>query len=70
MIEYYSGKANVVVDALSQKSTGNLHYIRAIMIPILIELKRLNVEFEVDTPVSVLVTLKVRPLLMERIAQA
>ena len=69
-IKYHPCKANVVADALSQKLIGNLHYIHAIRMPILIELRRLNVEFEVDTLVSVLATLKVRPLLMERIAQA
>ena len=68
IIEYHPGIANVVADALSQKSTGNLYYIRAIRMPILIELRRLNVEFGVDTCDSVLATLKVRLILLERIA--
>ena len=70
IIEYHPGKVNVVGDAFSQKSIGNLHYIRAIRMPMLIELRRLNVEFNIDAPDSVLATLKVRPLLLERIAQA
>ena len=69
-IEYYLGKANIVADALSKKLTGNIHYIHTIRIPILVELRRLNVELVIDTADSVLATLKVRPLLMERIAQA
>ena len=69
-IEYHPDKANVVADALSWKSTRNLHYIRAIRMPILIELRRLNMEFEVNSPDSILAALKVRPLLLERIAQA
>ena len=69
-IKYHPGKANVVADIFSQKLTGNLHYICVIKMPILIELKRLCVEFDLDTPDSVLATLKVRPLLLEIIAQA
>ena len=41
MIEYHPSKANVVADALSQKSTGNLHYLRAIRIPMMTELKKI-----------------------------
>ena len=69
-IEYHPGKANVVVDALSQKLTGSLHYIRATRMPILIELRKLNVELNVNAPDCIFATLKVRPILMEQIAQA
>ena len=69
-IEYHPCKANIVVDALSQKLTGNLHYIRITRMPILIELRKLNVELGVDALDCVLATLNVRPLLMKRIAQA
>ena len=63
-IEYHPGKANVVVDALSQKSTGNLHYVRATKMPMLVELRKLNVELNVNAPDCILATLKVRPLLI------
>ena len=69
-IEYHPGKANVVADALSRKSTGSLHYVRATKMPMLIELRKLNVELKVSEPDCILATLKVRPLLMERIVQA
>ena len=59
-----------MADALSQKSTGSLHYVRATKMPMLIELRRLNVELNMNAPDCILATLKVRPLLMERIAQA
>ena len=36
----------------------------------LIELRKLNVELNMNAPDGILATLKVRPLLMERIAQA
>ena len=69
-IEHHPGKANIVADALSWKSTGNLYYIRATKVPMLIELRKLNVELNINVPDCILATLKVRPLLMERIAQA
>ena len=69
-IEYHPGKANVVADALSRKSTGSLHYIRATKMPMLIELRKLDVELEASEPDCILATLRVRPLLMERIIQA
>ena len=69
-IEYHPGKANVVADALSRKSTGSLHYVRTTKMPMLIELRKLNVELNKNAPDCILATLKVRPFLMERIAQA
>ena len=69
-IEYHPSKANVVADALSWKSTGNLHYICAIRMPMLIKLRKLNVELSVNAPNCILATLNVRLVLMERIAQA
>ena len=43
-IEYYLGKANMVANALSKKSSGNLSYIHTVRIPLLLELRALNVE--------------------------
>ena len=43
-IEYHLGKANVVADALSKKSSGNLSHIHSVRIPLLLELRALNVE--------------------------
>ena len=60
----------MVADALSQKSSGSLHYIYTIGMPLLIELRKLDVEFRLDTPPRVLATLKVRLILVERILAA
>ena len=56
IIEYHLGKANMVVDVLSRKSSGSLYYIRAIKMPLFIELRKLDAEFSVDTPLGVLAT--------------
>ena len=69
-IEYYPRKANVVADALNQKSIGNLSYICAVKLPLLVELKKLGVELNVTDIRGVLATLRVRPLVIGRIEQA
>ena len=43
-IEYHPEKANIVADALSRKSSGSLSYIHTVRIPLLLELRALNVE--------------------------
>ena len=70
IIKYHPEKANVVVDALSQKSGGSLYHIRTTTMPLFIELQKLNVELAMDASSGILATLKVRPMLLERIAAA
>ena len=43
-IDYHPGKANVVADALSQKSTGSLAYMQTVQLPLMVELRELGVE--------------------------
>ena len=43
-IDYHPGKANVVVDALSRKSTSSLTYMQTIQLPLMVELRELGVE--------------------------
>ena len=69
-IEYPPGKANVVADALSRKSLGNLSHIHYVRIPLLLELRALNVELAQGEKGAVLDTLKVRPVLIVRVREA
>ena len=47
LFEYHSGKANVVADALSRKSTGSISHLKAVYLPKLVELRSLG-ETRVD----------------------
>ena len=69
-IEYHSGKANVVADALSRKSSGNLSPIHFVRIPLLLELRALNVELAQGEKGALLATLKIRPVLIDRVKEA
>ena len=69
-IEYNLGKANVVANVLSWKLIGNLHYIRVIKMPMLVELRKLNTKLDIGNTDGILAILKVRPLLMKNIARA
>ena len=41
-IDYHPGKANVVADALSRKSTSTLAYMQTIQLPLMVELARVG----------------------------
>ena len=70
IIDYHPGKANVVADVLSHKHTANLASIRAIKIPLMLELRRLDVGLEVDTSGALLASFSDRPLLLGEIYEA
>ena len=69
-IEYHLKKANVLADALSRKSSGSLSYIHIVRIPLLLELRALNVELTQGEKGALLATLKIRLVLIDRVREA
>ncbi|KAI5324710.1 hypothetical protein L3X38_033783 [Prunus dulcis] len=69
-IEHHPGRANVVADALSRKSSGSVAYLRGRYVPLMVELRKLRVELGTDEQGALLATLRVRPILVERIIAA
>ena len=68
-IEYHPGKANVVADALSHKPEGSYAYLQKVYLPLLIELRSLGVQLQVDDTGTLLASLYVRPLLVDQIKE-
>ena len=66
-IDYHPGKANVVADALSQKSFAS---ISLCPLPLLLELRAMNVCFTLDSNGSVIANLQVKPILLEQVKEA
>ena len=70
VIDYHPGKANVVADALSRKSSSSFAHIRAIQTSLQNELISLLVELMIDEN-NVLVThLKMKPIHLDQIREA
>ena len=59
-----------MVDALSWKSYGNLTHIKSVQFPLFMEFQAINVGMELDNQGTLLATLKVRPILVERVKEA
>ncbi|VVA30995.1 PREDICTED: reverse mRNAase, partial [Prunus dulcis] len=57
-IEHHPGRANVVADALSRKSSGSVAYLRGRYVPLMVELRKLRVELGVDEQGALLATLQ------------
>ena len=68
-IEYHPGKANVVADALSRKSTDSISYLKAVYLPKLVELRSLGVRLELTDKGALLATFHIRPVLIDRIRE-
>ena len=69
MIEYHSGKANVVAEALSRKPEGSYDYLHIVYLPLLIELRSFGVQLQVADTGTLLASFYVRPLLMDHIKE-
>ena len=67
IIEYHLGKANVVADALSRKSSATLAYIRTAYISLFVEMKALRINLGYDDSGALLANFMVKPSLVEQI---
>ena len=67
VIEYHPGKANVIVDVLSQKSSAFLAYIRTAYVPILMEMRTLGLDLSYDGYGALLASFVVRTSLVDQI---
>ena len=67
IIEYHLGKANVVANALSRKSSTTLAYIRTAYVPLLVDMKALRINLDYDDSGALLANFVVRPSLVNQI---
>ena len=65
VIDYHPGKANVVADALSQKSSVTLVHIRTAYVPLLLDLKTLVINLDCDYHGALVANFMVRPNLID-----
>ena len=67
IIEYHPGKANVVADALSRKSSTILAHICTTYVPLLMNMRALGINLDYDGHGALLTKFVVRPSLVEQI---
>ena len=69
LIQYQSGKTNVVADALSRKSTVNLACLVTLQMPLFVELERAEIEVVVPDTSMMFTTMIAQLTLMEIVKQ-
>ena len=71
-IEYHPGKANVVANALSRKSTSSASVSQLIAeyLPMLIEMRSMGIKLETTDSGALLAAFHVRPVLVDRVRQS
>ena len=67
VIDCHLGKANVVADALGQKSSVTLAHIRTTYVPLLLDLKTLGINLDYDYSSALVANFVVRPTLIGQI---
>lgn len=65
--DYHPDRADVVIDALSQKSCASL---TLSPLPLLLELRAMNVCFALDSHGLIVANLQVIPILLEQVKEA
>ena len=65
VIDYHPGQANVVADALNQKSSITLDHICTAYVPLLLDLKTLKVSLDYDCNGALVASFVVRPTLID-----
>ena len=66
VIDYHLGKANVVADALSRKSSVIAH-IRTAYVPLLLDVKTMRINLDYDSYGALVTSFVVRPTLINQI---
>ena len=66
-IDYHPGKANMVADALSRKSSSFTAYMKVMYLPLLIELRSMGISLAVGENKALLAHFQVRPVLIDQI---
>ncbi|KAL2237891.1 UNVERIFIED_CONTAM: Transposon Tf2-11 polyprotein [Sesamum indicum] len=69
-IDFHPGKANVVADALSRKSSSTLANLRSYNQTLLLEMRSMNMELEVDQVAGLLAALQIKPDFVDQIKEA
>ncbi|KAL2231154.1 UNVERIFIED_CONTAM: Transposon Tf2-12 polyprotein [Sesamum indicum] len=69
-IDFHPGKANVVADALSRKSSSTLANLGSYNQTLLLEMRSLNTELEVDQVAGLLAALQIKPDFVDQIKEA
>ncbi|EOY26510.1 DNA/RNA polymerases superfamily protein [Theobroma cacao] len=69
VIDYHPGKANVVTDALSRKSSSSLATLRSSYFPMLLEMKSLGIQLNNGEDGTLLASFVVRPSLLNQIRE-
>ena len=67
VIDYHLGKANVVADALSQKSSMTLAHIPTVYVPLLLDMKTMRVSLDYDGYGALVASFVVRSTLVDQI---
>ena len=69
MINYHPGKANVVADELSRKSSSSVSAMAVVQKEIVMDLEKLKLEIVLQGIVEELSAMSLKPLLRERISR-